>query len=109
MPLFDKENQTKRQEARQLRKKLRSGTKAENQALRIANRGTLFSQAGSIVSSLSGGALTGSNVTGTRELAIAQNEDGSTDIMTTLKNFAPVLLIGGVVVYFLMGKKKKRR
>jgi len=110
MPLFNKDNRKSRQDARLLRRKLKGETKASNQALRIQNRGNLFSQVGGIVSSLSSGASENSPVTaGTKELAIAQNADGSTDLMGTLKNFAPVLAIGGVVLYLAMNKKKKRR
>ena len=109
MPLFNKEHQKARQEARQLRKQLKVEGKQNTRADRIANRGQLFSQVGGIVNSLTGGSAQNSSVTSdNRNLAVAQNPDGSTDIMSTLKNNLPILAIVGVVIYFMMNKKKGR-
>ena len=108
MPLFNKENQAKRQEQRAIRKALKVESKNEKSLARISNRGTLFGQVGGIVDSFVGSSQN-SPVTGTRELNVAQNPDGTTDMMQTLKNFAPLLIGAGVLVFLMKGKKMGRR
>jgi hypothetical protein len=109
MPLFNKDRQADRQEARQLRRKLRVDGKQEKTALKLANRGTLFGQVGGIVDSITGSSQNSSVTADNRNLAVATNADGSTDIMTTIKNFAPIIGLVAVGVYLMKSKKGRKR
>lgn len=109
MPIFNKENQASRQEARQLRRKLKVDSKEAKSLARISNRGTLFGQVGGIVDSITGSSQNSSVTSDTRNLAVAQNADGTTDIMTTVKNFAPIIALVAVGVYLMKSKKGRKR